>query len=223
MKKNKKPKDLPEEETSRSYECISMDGFETDAGEHGLAVIDRHTGFIWARKAGDKATGTARVMKKVLNETIGCMLNSVKRFKTNGDKNLTKGAVEELCEELKIKQEKSSAHHPSGNKCIENAVQRIKRAIGDRKIEDAMTDINALNHGNPYNSKTLTPAEEMFGQISPVPGIPMTEEAERELVDRDVLSEKKTRSEVRNTNPTKKAFSSEDRHPQTWEENKISK
>ena len=56
-----------------------------------------------------------------------------------------------------IVQDKSSAHHPSGNRCIENAVQRIKRAIGDRKIEDAMTDIIALNHGHPYNSKTLTP------------------------------------------------------------------
>ena len=68
MKKNKKPEDLPEEETKRSFECISMDGFKTNAGEYGLAVIDRHTGHIWARKTGDKATGTARVMKKVLQE-----------------------------------------------------------------------------------------------------------------------------------------------------------
>ena len=29
MKKNKDPEELPEEETCRAYECISMDGFET--------------------------------------------------------------------------------------------------------------------------------------------------------------------------------------------------
>ena len=49
--------------------------------------------------------------------------------------------------------------------------------IGDRKIEDAMRDINALNLSQPYSNKTLTPYEELFGSISPVNGIPMTEEA----------------------------------------------
>ena len=32
-RRNKKPDDLPEEETSRPYECISMDSFKTEAGE----------------------------------------------------------------------------------------------------------------------------------------------------------------------------------------------
>ena len=53
MDKNKKPEDLPEDETKMDYECISMDGFQTDAGEHGLAIVDRHTGYIWC----DRETG----------------------------------------------------------------------------------------------------------------------------------------------------------------------
>ena len=48
MDKNKKLEDLPEEETTRAFECISIDGFHTDGGENGLAIIDRHTGFLWA-------------------------------------------------------------------------------------------------------------------------------------------------------------------------------
>merc|ERR1712237_22440 len=62
MDKNKKLPDLPEEETKRKFECISMDGFHTDGGENGLAVIDRHTGYVWARKTGNIKTGTARVI-----------------------------------------------------------------------------------------------------------------------------------------------------------------
>ena len=65
MDKNKKLDDLPEDETTRPFECISMDGFHTDGGENGLAIIDRHTGYIWAKKTGDKATGTARIFKQI--------------------------------------------------------------------------------------------------------------------------------------------------------------
>ena len=129
-------------------------------------------------------TGTARKMRQVLQETVESGISSVKRLKMDGAKNLCLGAVEELCKEFNIVQDKSSAHHPSGNRCIENAVQRIKRAIGDKNIEDAMNDIIALNHGHPYNSKTLTPHKKLYGMISPVPGIPMTPEAEKVLVDR---------------------------------------
>ena len=68
MQMNKEPALLPEEETCRPYECISMDGFETYAPskEHGLAIIDKHTGFVWGRKSGDMNTGTAYQMKIIL-------------------------------------------------------------------------------------------------------------------------------------------------------------
>ena len=62
MDKNKKLEDLPDDETTRPFECISMDIFTTDGGENGLAIIDRHSGYIWARKTGDKATDTASVI-----------------------------------------------------------------------------------------------------------------------------------------------------------------
>ena len=75
--------------------------------------------------------------------------------------------------------------HPAGNRLAENAVQRIKKAIGGRKIEDAMEDISALNHGQPYNNKTLTPYEALHGVISPLNGIPMPDTKETELVTRD--------------------------------------
>ena len=225
MQMNKEPAPLPEEETCRPYECISMDGFETFAPskEHGLAIIDKHTGFVWGRKSGDMNTGTARQMKLILQETVGSYMTHVRRIKTDGAKNLCLGAVKDLCEMYNIKQDKSSAHHASGNKCIENAVQRIKNAIGDRKIEDSYDDILALNHGIPYKTGVLSPAEEMSGLISPVPGIPMTEKAEDILVDRKLQGDRLTRSEVRNTNPRLKALNPEDTHSPTREENNISK
>ena len=50
MNKNKKLDELPEDETKLAYECISMDGFKTDANEHGLAIVDQHTGYVWWEK-----------------------------------------------------------------------------------------------------------------------------------------------------------------------------
>ena len=88
MDKNKKLDDLAEDETTRAFECISMDGFHTDGGENGLAVIDRHTGFIWAEKTGDTATGTASVIMSILIRILGPAIYLVKRFKTDGGKNL---------------------------------------------------------------------------------------------------------------------------------------
>ena len=58
----------------------------------------------------------------------------VKRFKTDGGKNLIGGVIEDISRKMKIWQDTSSAYHPAGNKLIENAVGRIKHVIGDRKI-----------------------------------------------------------------------------------------
>ena len=44
--KTKKMDDLPEDETKLPFECISMDGYHTCANENGLAIIDRHTGYV---------------------------------------------------------------------------------------------------------------------------------------------------------------------------------
>ena len=71
MDKNKKLDDLPEDETETAFECISMDGFHTDGGENGIAIIDRHAGYIWARKTGDRATGSAKVIMSILQDIFG--------------------------------------------------------------------------------------------------------------------------------------------------------
>ena len=223
MKRNKKPDDIPDEETTRPYECISMDGFHTDAGENGIAIIDKHTGYIWAEKTGDKETGTARKVLEILLKCIGPAIYLVKKFKTDNGKNLIGGIIEEISRDLKIWQDTSSAYHPAGNKCIENAVQRIKHAIGNRKMEDCTMDIIALNMSQPYNNKTLTPFEELHGLTSPVNGIPMKDSSIIELVERKYLSDKLQRAEVRNSNPTLKPFSKIDTHPQTRGENELSK
>merc|ERR1712015_430012 len=172
-----------------------MDGFHTDGGENGLAVIDRHTGFTWARKTGDRATGTARVIMAILWDILGPALYSVKRFKTDGGKNLIGGVIEEISKELKIWQDTSSAYHAAGNKCVENAVGRIKRAIGMKKIEDSIMDISALNMSSPYNNKTLSPIEELYGRVAPVNGIPRPHYLDKDLISRKVLSERKQRAE----------------------------
>merc|ERR1712105_424075 len=222
MDKNKKLPDLPEEETTRKCECISMDGFHTDGGENGLAVIDRHTGYVWARKTGNIKTGTANVIMDILIDIFGAALYSVKKFKTDNGKNLIGGIIEDISKELKIWQDTSSAYHPAGNKCIENAVGRIKNVIGDKKIEDCKMEIEALNLSQPYSNKTLTPFEELYGSVSPVNGIPMTEEAEKDLIDMKYTTDKLQRSDVRNSNPTLKPFSKEDRHQPTKKENEMS-
>ena len=96
MDKNKKLADLPEDETTRGFECISMDGFDTDGGENGVAIIDRHTGYIWAEKTGDTATGTTKIIMSILVRILGPSLYLVKRFKTDGGKNLIGGVIEEI-------------------------------------------------------------------------------------------------------------------------------
>merc|ERR1712015_316052 len=199
-----------------------MDGFHTDGGENGLAVIDRHTGYVWARKTGNIKTGSAKVIMQILQDIFGAALYSVKRFKTDGGKNLIGGVIEEISKDLKIWQDTSSAYHAAGNKCIENAVGRIKHVIADRKIEDCMMDIGALNLSQPYNNKTLTPYEELYGIASPVNGIPMTDEARKELVERKYVSDKIQRAELRNSNPTLKPFSKVDKHAQTKADNELS-
>ena len=50
--KNKKLADLSEDETCTHYECISMDCFENYSGEHGSAINDRQTEFVWCEKTG---------------------------------------------------------------------------------------------------------------------------------------------------------------------------
>ena len=47
MRKNQKLPDLPEDETTRPYECISIDIFETFKKEHALAIIDRPRKQFW--------------------------------------------------------------------------------------------------------------------------------------------------------------------------------
>ena len=156
-RRNKKPADLPEEETSRPYECISMDSFKTEAGEWALAIIDKHTGFIWCRKTSNTEIGTAAKIEQILDETMGPNIFLIKKFKTDNAENLTGDVIEELSRKIKIWKDTSSAYHPEGNKLIENTVGRIKRVLGKRKIEDAMRDINALNLSQPYENKLMTP------------------------------------------------------------------
>ena len=83
-------------------------------------------------------------------------------------------------------------------------------------------DIAALNLSQPYNNKTLTPYEELYGISSPVNGIPMTDEAQKELVDRKYVTDKIQRSELRNSNPTLKPFNKVDKHAQTKADNELS-
>ena len=116
-----------------------------DAGEWGLALIDKHTGFIWVRKTGTKQIGTSEEIEKVLDETMGPNIFAIRKFKTDRARNLTEGQIEELSRRFGIWQDTSSAYHPAGNKHIESTVGRIKRVLGKRRVEDAMRDINALN------------------------------------------------------------------------------
>ena len=179
-----------------------------------MAFIDRHTGYIGACKTGDKATGTARVIMGILQDILGTDLYSVKRFKTDGGKNMIGGVIEEISKELKIWQDTSSAYH--------SAVGRIKHVVGDRKMEDCKMDIGALNLSQPYSNKTLTPYEELYGISSPVNGIPMTDEARKELVERKYVSDKIQRAEYCSSNPTLKPFSKEDKQVQTKADNDLS-
>ena len=220
----KKPAELPEDETSRPFECISMDGFQTVAGEHGLAIVDRHTGFTWCKKTGDMRTGTARVIKNILFEVLGPALWTIDRIKTDHAPNLMGGVLQELCEQLKIRQDASSAYHPSGNRLAENAVKRIKNAMGNKRIEDALPDICALNHGVSYCDNRLSAFEALYGIAFPVNGIPMTDKSEKELVSREFIGDKVNgKANTPPTNPDNNKTIGEDSHPQTHWDNLVSK
>lgn len=98
----------------------------------------------------------------------------------------------------------------------------IKKAIGGRTIAEAKANIVALNHSQPYNNKTLTPFEAMTGLVSPVNGIPMTEQGYTELISRDWITKKKNMKESPlSTYPGNRGTSSQDKY--TQEEREISK
>ena len=199
-RRNKKPEDLPEEETTRPYECISMDSFKTDAGEWALAIIDKHTGFVWCRKTGTTRIGTADKIEQILDETMGPNIFLIKKFKTDRAGNLTESNIEDLSRKFGIWQDTSSAYHPAGNKLIESTVGRIKRVLGKRRIEDAMRDINALNLSQPYTNKLQTPNEEMTGRPSPVAGIPVPDH----IYNGKIPADRITKGEYKGTNPALK-------------------
>ena len=115
-----------------------------------------------------------------------------------------------------IWQDSSSAYHPAGNRLAENVVQRLKKAIADRTIEDAMQDIVALNHAPPYKDQRLTPFESLTGLVSPLNGIPMTDKSRKELVSREWLTEKVNAKEnPLPTHPDNNTTNGEDNHAQT--------
>ena len=85
--------------------------FKTDTKEHGLAIIDRHTGFVWCKKTGNKNTGTAREILRILQDTFGPAFYWVDRFKTDHGSNLVSGMIEEFSKEMGIWQDTSSVYH----------------------------------------------------------------------------------------------------------------
>ena len=172
QRKNKEPEKLPQEETTRPYECITMDHFYSDAGEWCLLIVDKHTGFVWLRKTGTQKIGTAEEVERVLDETMGPNIFSIRKFKTDGAGNLTQSVMKDLCTRFGIEQDKSSAHNPAGNTHVESTVGRVKRVLGKRKVEDALREVNALNLSQPYSDRVQTPNEEMTGRPSQVAGIP---------------------------------------------------
>ena len=97
------------------------------------------------QKTGEKDTNKADIILQILQETLGPGLYFVKRFKTDQGKNLTGDIIQEISKKLGIWQDMSSAYNPAGNKLAENTVKRIKKAIGNSKIEDATKEIAALN------------------------------------------------------------------------------
>ena len=91
-----------------------------------------------------------------------------------------------------------------------------------KKIEDAIDDINALNMSSPYNNKTLAPVEELFGRTAPVNGIPRPDHLDKELISRELISERKTRAEHTGSNPEGRTFTPEDQDEGTQAENEFS-
>ena len=210
QRKNKEPEKLPQEETTRPYECITMDHFFSDAGEWCLLIVDKHTGFVWLRKTGNQKIGTAEEVEKVLDETMGPNIFSIKKFKSDEAGNLTKSVMEELCKRFGIKQDKSSAHHPAGNLHVESTVGRVKRVLGKRRVEDALREVNALNLSQPYSHRVQTPNEEMTGRPSQVSGIPTPDH----ILDGKIPADRITKGEYRGTNPNLPQDKPQDKSPE---------
>ena len=120
MQANKKPADLPEEESEYPFQKLSMDIAETDnKKEHILEITDRFTGYIWVEKTGNKQTGIAEVILDTLIEKIGTGLFLVEKIKCDNRTNLTAQSIKDVMAKYNIEIDTSSAYHPSGNKLIE--------------------------------------------------------------------------------------------------------
>ena len=191
-------------------------------------IVDKHTGFVWLRKTGTKQIGTAEEVERVLDETMGPNIFSIKKFKTDRANNLTESVMKELCQRFGIWQDQSSAYNPSGNTHVESTVGRVKRVLGKRKVEDALREVNALNLSQPYSDRVQTPNEEMTGRPSQVSGIP----APDYILNSKIPAERITKGEYRGTDPTflppnptqrEKTASPVDQDPDTALENEMSK
>ena len=75
---------------------------------------------------------------------------------------------------------------------------------------------------SPYNNKTLAPVEELYARVAPVNGIPRPHYLDKDLISREVLSERKQRAEHTGSNPEARPFTPEDQHTPTQEENDLS-
>jgi hypothetical protein len=104
--------------------------------------------------------------------------------------------------------------------------------LGKRKLEDAMRDINALKHSQPYSDRVQTPNEEMTGRPSQVAGIPSPDY----ILNGEIPAHRITKGEYKGTNPTYKSApqptapeqpqtetAPTDTDPDTAEENEMSK
>ena len=152
MRANKRPKDLPEEESEYPFQKLSMDIAETDdKKEHILVITDRFTGYICVEKTGNRQTGTAEVIIDTLIKKNGAGLFMVEKLKCDNGSNLTAQSIKEVMAKYNIEIDTSSAYHPSENRLIENSVKRVKNTIGDKWVSESQFDLLALNTSEPIS------------------------------------------------------------------------
>ena len=201
MQRNKTTEPLPIEEADYPYQKLTYDIGHTNQGEHFIAIADRFSGYIWTQKTGDAGTGTSAEIIEILKNKLGTGLFLVEKIKSDEGTQFMSHEIKEFFDQYGIVIDTSSAYNPHGNLLAENAIKRCKRAIAGSLYDEDEMDLAALNTFAPTKGNKLTPFEALHGMVSPIFGMPITEENKKMLLKRDWMTKYPKRGTIDSNTP----------------------
>ena len=157
---------LISQSADRPMEQISCDLFQWE-GKDYLAVVDRYSGYIWAKIL--RKTGTENVTKVL--EDIFNDFGFPRKIQTDNGPQF-RGPFQKFCENIGTVHETSSPFNPSSNGLAESAVKTAKKLLSKSKASE-MAFSSALHAWrNTPRSDGLAPTDLLFGFRQRMPNSP---------------------------------------------------